>query len=78
MEPAAQAQLPEPGVEDHARAEASPDAYDEAEAAHEEPVHDEPVGRRERETFGLVRPAAGGPGEAGRSVLTREGCFMGG
>jgi hypothetical protein len=68
MEPTAHAQPPETGAEDHVRAEASPDAYDEAEAAHEEPVHDEPVGRRERETFGLVRPDAGRRGEAGRPV----------
>ncbi len=62
MEPVLQAQAPETPAEDQRPAEESPEAYDDAEAAHDEPVHEEPVGRRERETFGLVRGGIWGAG----------------
>ena len=58
MEAIPQAQAPDTPADEHRPAEGSPEAYDDGEAAHDEPTQDEPVGRRERETYGLVRSAA--------------------
>ncbi|KAK9841952.1 hypothetical protein WJX81_000708 [Elliptochloris bilobata] len=58
MEPVSQVGAHEQPPEEHRPAEGLSEAYDDAEAAHDEPTHDEPVGRRERETFGLQIPLA--------------------